>query len=76
MLGYDRIVGFSARAAGGLINEYKTRKRRLAGVLCLILIGFFVVLSIMGLLAVRFAPDKIEDLKSWIYYTSTGDDTR
>lgn len=76
MLGYDRIVGFSARAAGGIINEYKTRKSRLIGVLCMFLLGFVVVLSIMGLLAVKFAPDRIEDLKSWIYYTTTGDDTR
>lgn len=76
MLGYDRIVGFSSRAAGGIIDGYRSRKSKLVGILCMFLLGFVVVLSIMGLLAVKFAPERIEDLKSWIYYTTAGDDTR
>jgi hypothetical protein len=73
MLGYDRIVGFSSRATG-MINEYRA-KNRLISILVLILVGFFVVLTVMGLLAVNFAPESIQNLKSWVYYTTAGDDT-
>lgn len=76
MVGYDRLAGFSARAAGGLINSYKARRSRLVSVLCIVLFGFVAVLIVMALLAVQFVPDKVENLKSWIYYTTAGDDTR
>lgn len=76
MLGYERIVGFFATSrASGFIKEYRITKTRVLTIFLLFLLGFVVVLGIMGLLAVKFAPDRIEDLKSWIYYTTTGDDT-
>ncbi|OKL58297.1 hypothetical protein UA08_06440 [Talaromyces atroroseus] len=73
MLGYDRIVGFSSRATG-MINEYRA-KNRLISILILLLVGFMIVLTVTGLLAVKYAPDSIQNLKSWVYYTTAGDDT-
>lgn len=73
MLGYDRIVGYASRA-GGAINAYHA-KNRVRSVALLVASVFVVVLVITAVLAVNYAPERIDQLKSWIYYTTTGDDT-
>jgi hypothetical protein len=73
MLGYDRVVGYASRA-GGAINAYHA-KNRVRSVAILIISVFAVVLVITAVLAVNYAPERIDQLKSWIYYTTTGDDT-
>lgn len=74
MLGYERIVGYSARATGKL-NEYRA-KNGLIFILTFVLVGLVIVLALMGIVAAKYAPDSFQDLKNWIYYTTTGDDTR
>ncbi|CRG91009.1 putative sugar phosphate/phosphate translocator At4g32390 [Talaromyces islandicus] len=73
MLGYDRIAGYASRA-GGAINAYHA-KNRVRSVAILIASVFVVVLMITAVLAINYAPERIDQLKSWIYYTTTGDDT-
>lgn len=74
MVGYERIVGLSSRV-GGMVNDYRAQSR-LKNVLVLFCMGFVVVLILTALLAVNYTPESLENLKSWVYFTTTGDDTR